>query len=856
MAKPELSIKPPFEAYHGDRPYIFVSYAHADSAKVYAELVWLKGQGYDIWFDEGISPGHDWPEELAAAIEGCALFLLFVTPQSARRENCVRETTFAMSRGRPFLAVHLDETQLPPGLELSIGHSQAILKYAIDQEAYRRKLQSAVVGKLGLDATAKPPADIPTQREPRQYLFVWVAAVVVIVGGALALLFTRETLHRDADADIARLRQIVGEEKQTGFLETSKLEAFLLARKLQASGTPASTLEPYWEQIAVTGEAKSSPDGVAISLKASMNDAQWIDIGMSGHPDVRFPRGQFFWRFEKAGYRTQIRYQDSAFLFSSLEYSFLAPRLDKSIYLADASEPPIERVPKGLNVPSAVNMGMVPWKEVPSFRVARYEVTNKEYAEFVVDGGYQDPKYFAELAEHETFAKAAQFVDRTGRPGPAAWEVGTYPRGEADFPVGGISWYEAMAYARYRHASLPTIYHWTQAALPMFAWALASSSNLNSERAKPVESLTVPEPNGTYGMYGNVREWLINAWGDRRWILGGGWSDAKYMSATPFSLPPEDRAPMNGIRLFYFSEPYPSEFDQPFEASYNDYRAIKAVSDDTYAVIAEQYVDVGGPIHAEVVARKDEQEWVHETVRLNSDIAGEFFNVQLFLPKGSPGPLQVVTYFPESGVFWRKSDSGTHDLRHELMLLDTIPRGGRALVWPIYYGSFERYFGIYEMPPERRAQLQTELRVHWYADLKRTLDYLETRKDLDMSRLAWLGYSFGAGAALPLLALEKRFDAAILVAGGLGNIGFSPMPQAADPVNFISRIKVPVLMINGRNDFVFPLETSQQPLFDLLGTAPADKIKIVYDGDHNQIPSALVNRDIANWLDARLGRAH
>ena len=188
-----------------------------------------------------------------------------------------------------------------------------------------------------------------------------------------------------------------------------------------------------------------------------------------------------------------------------------------------------------------------------------------------------------------------------------------------------------------------------------------------------------------------------------------------------------------------------------------------------------------------------------------------------------------------------------------MLPLDTVPRSGRALAWPVFYGSFERYFGIYEMSEARRAQLQTEMRVHWYADLKRSLDYLETRDDVSVDRLAWLSYSYGASHALPLLALEKRYDAAILVAGGLGNLGIYPMPQAADPLNFISRIETPVLMINGKNDFVFPLESSQRPLFELLGTPPGDKVKIEYDGDHYQIPATAMTRDMVNWLDERLG---
>ena len=40
----------------------------------------------------------------------------------------------------------------------------------------------------------------------------------------------------------------------------------------------------------------------------------------------------------------------------------------------------------------------------------------------------------------------SQFRDETGRPGPSTWEVGTYPEGQARYPVSGVSWFEAVAY--------------------------------------------------------------------------------------------------------------------------------------------------------------------------------------------------------------------------------------------------------------------------------------------------------------------------------------------------------------------------------------------------------------------------
>ena len=77
-------------AYRGDDPYVFVSYAHADNELVYPELTHLNDLGYNIWYNEGISPGSSWRDELAESIDQCSLFVIFITPQSAASENCVR----------------------------------------------------------------------------------------------------------------------------------------------------------------------------------------------------------------------------------------------------------------------------------------------------------------------------------------------------------------------------------------------------------------------------------------------------------------------------------------------------------------------------------------------------------------------------------------------------------------------------------------------------------------------------------------------------------------------------------------------------------------------------------------------
>ena len=64
---------------------------------------------------------------------------------------------------------------------------------------------------------------------------------------------------------------------------------------------------------------------------------------------------------------------------------------------------------------------------------------------------------------------------------------------------------------------------------------------------------------------------------------------------------------------------------------------------------------------------------------------------------------------------------------------------------------------------------------------------------------------------------------------------------------------LPLLLINGRFDSVFPLETSQQAFFDLLGTPIEDKKHVLLDAGHGLLPENEVKANVADWLDARFG---
>lgn len=116
-------------AYEGKEPYIFISYAHKDTKEVYEVLNELQKKDYRFWYDDGIAPGSEWPENIAAHLNSSSLCMAFITPNSMGSVNCRREINFALSKNIPFLGIILRETEMPLGMEMQLSAQQSILKY-------------------------------------------------------------------------------------------------------------------------------------------------------------------------------------------------------------------------------------------------------------------------------------------------------------------------------------------------------------------------------------------------------------------------------------------------------------------------------------------------------------------------------------------------------------------------------------------------------------------------------------------------------------------------------------------------------------------------------------------------------
>jgi pimeloyl-ACP methyl ester carboxylesterase len=141
--------------------------------------------------------------------------------------------------------------------------------------------------------------------------------------------------------------------------------------------------------------------------------------------------------------------------------------------------------------------------------------------------------------------------------------------------------------------------------------------------------------------------------------------------------------------------------------------------------------------------------------------------------------------------------------------------------------------------------------VMWGKDLSRAVDFVETREELDAERVAYFGLSWGGALGAILPAIETRIRVNVLYVAGFC---FQRALPEADQLNYVTRVTQPTLMLNGELDFFFPVESSQQPMFERLGTPPEHKKRLTYPRGHTVPRPELVKESVA-WLDGYLGMA-
>jgi serine/threonine protein kinase/formylglycine-generating enzyme required for sulfatase activity/dienelactone hydrolase len=628
-------------------------------------------------------------------------------------------------------------------------------------------------------------------------------------------------------------------------------KAATLAREALAALPNNPTLEKLW--IRATGEVSiaSDPSGAEVSIRPYRGDPNgWEAVGKTPLRKIRVAQGDYVWRLVKPGFATQFFIDSPA----GVPPPGVHNDFDYALRLRPAASVPPEMVVVPGGWVSLTYPITTPGVKLDDFLIDRNEVTNEEYKRFVDAGGYQKREFWKQPFVKDGHAiswqeAVALFRDATGRPGPATWEVGDYPKGQEKYPVAGISWYEAAAYADFAGKSLPTAYHWMLASQATDNTGLiAPGSNFRSQGTKAVGSDTALSGFGTTDMAGNVKEWTLNEKLDgKRLIMGGGFGEPTYMFYDNDAQSPWDRRPNFGFRCAKFdSPPNPDAISVPLEVTTPNYWKEKPASNDVFKAYTALYAYDKSQLNSHVEETATMEKWSRETITFDAAYGHERVTAYLFLPKTASPPFQTVVYFPGAGAFL----DDKLDLSSVEDTYDFLMKSGRALMVPIYKGMYQRRDGLVPgggSPPGLRRDHE----IAWSKDLGRSLDYLETRKEIDGTKLAYLGLSAGAVEGAHLLAVEKRIKAAILDSGGF-QLTFHYLPEG-DPFNFVTHVNIPVLMLNGRYDGTFPVQSSQLPLFRLLATPARDKKHVIYEGGHGVLPLPAAIRECLDWLDKYLG---
>jgi eukaryotic-like serine/threonine-protein kinase len=689
-----------------------------------------------------------------------------------------------------------------------------------------------------LEAVATPSGGVPAVERSagvlgggRRRLVVagTVATAVLIAGGIW--------ISGGLGADEAWVREQAIPEMEELVREGLYDSAWTIARRAEAILPDDPDLERLRTQFTWLWPAlETEPQGARVSRRPYRDtEAPWEELGSTPLGAFQLPLGASVLRLEGEGYRPVYTVPD--------HYLEEFP-----VFVLD----PPERLPEGMvRIPgwSVQIDGEV--AELGDFFMDRYPVTNREYQRFVDAGGYRDPQYWEHpfVMEGDTLAwedAMARFTDRTGRPGPSTWELGSHREGEGDYPVGGVNWFEASAYANFAGKSLPSLHHWRRAyGSSFFPEHVIPQSNLQSDGPSAVGEHAGMGPFGTFDMAGNVREWTYNAVGADRHILGGGWDDPEYMALhTSYTQPAFDRTPTNGIRLVaYLDEDAglqralaPAEPPSP-----PDFRALASPpTHEEFEIYRRMFAYDPSALEPRLEVADTARHWVRETVSFQAAYGGERVLLHLYLPMTGSPPFQTVVYWPGAGALVFNSIDQKSAQHQEF-----IVRSGRAFAFPVLKGTLERQ----DDQPETGAHFARDRTIQWVQDVMRTVDYLETRDDIDTGRMAYLGWSWGGRWAPLVLALEPRFSAAVLHVAGLGES--RPLPEV-DPLNYLSRVTTPLLTLNGRLDAVIPPDTHTRPFFDLLGTPPEHKRFVLAESGHF-VPRPTLIRESLDWLDRYLG---
>jgi dienelactone hydrolase len=601
----------------------------------------------------------------------------------------------------------------------------------------------------------------------------------------------------------------------------------------------------------------TDPPGAEVYFKAYNDTTEnWRYLGITPVDSVKLPILTVLkYKVVKQGYDTVFAVQPTVWNF--YRKLFTAGTTPDGMVSASACLINYHwQVPAGV-IPSILDIsGLLANDSTGDYFIDKFEVTNAQFKRFITAGGYQNRKFWKypfvkekkQISWEETMTL---FIDQTGRPGPSTWKAGDYQRNEEDYPVSGISWYEAAAYAEFAGKELPTFTHWIKAkGLETFESYLLSKSNFKYEGPARVGLYKGMNAFGTYDMAGNVREWCFNGNSSSRTTCGGAWNDPFYAYRDVNIVNPFDRSEKNGFRCVKYTEKekIPSIcFDTlnlgnpPPEINYKLY----LVNDDVFKTVKDQFFYAKTSLDSRIEWKDDSNKnYTLEKVTFSTAYDDKRIIAYLCLPKTAVPPYQTVIMFP--GMDWfNPGGSSETMIKDQIAGVNYYLKDGRAIIFPVFYGSLERANDITNV-----SVISSNGLVNQINDFSRLVDYLETREDFDADKFAVWGASWGGILCSQVAAIDKRVKTLILYISSNAFID-KEFPEWSG-INFVPRIKIPTLMLEGKYDIYFDFKTCTKPMFDFLGTPAKDKKLVLYETDHF-IPYKDAVKESLGWLDKYFG---
>ena len=729
-----------------------------------------------------------------------------------------------------------------------------------------KELKSEEMTRIADKATQKNPADryrdagellaalrtleMHEAAKPRSRVPFAIAAAILIVAAA-GWFLVRQNRRSHALQQLTVAEKLLKERNLSGAYEAAMIASTTVPEDPRIPDILAKTSSEL--------TIKSDPPGAAVTLQR-IDQKERMRMGVTPLKIPRVTRADYFLTVEKTGYATVTRPITTMPIFLR-DMTFTQP-LSYAVKLGEASKVPegmvlVEGGPYRLGGFYRPSDKLV---ELREFFIDRHEVSNRDFAAFIRDGGYRRRelwKYpFVDGDKRLTFEEAmARFRDTTGLPAPRSWSGGVPPADREDHPVTDVTWYEASAFAEWKGKKLPTIYQWEKAARPplpssivqSFPWGHVGEGIDATKRANFLAQGTMPvssmpqgaSPYGAHHLAGNVSEWCRNPNAPGYAARGGSWNDNVYSFGLTFALPAFYSAPTLGFRCAAGGGGDEGAFPISPKGFVPEFKPADAA---TFAEIRRRYDYAQTPVSARLIERTETRDWTRERVAF--DWNGKSVPVILWLPKGFARPLQVIQFAPAGDVV-NGHRTLTQSVESQIVAL---VRAGRA----VFSVELEGFLGRPRPPgwtvPERGEEEYVDYNVERVTEMRRGLDYVLSRPDIDRTRLGFLGISAGSGPGVFETSVDDRFRSVAFVGTGFPSSDAAYHP-AARRSNFVPYIRAPKLMLHGRYDEDTSLKSETEPMFRIL--AEPKKLE-VYEGIHVP-PSSILIPALTKWFDETMG---